>query len=138
MFDKLEDLVGRLEDIQAELSDPSVVNDQNRFRKLMKEQNDLTPLVEKYQEYMAAKQTVEDSLVMIEEETDEELKEMAKEELSHYFPEMLKVTNKCKYSPCTHTHEPGCAVKDGVDAGTISPERYLSYLGMLEDEDKYR
>ena len=64
--------------------------------------------------------------------------EMAKEELSHYFPEMLKVTNKCKYSPCTHTHEPGCAVKDGVDAGTISPERYLSYLGMLEDEDKYR
>ena len=64
--------------------------------------------------------------------------EMAKEELSHYFPEMLKVTNKCKYSPCTHTHEPGCAVKDGVDEGTISPERYLSYLGMLEDEDKYR
>ncbi|HPS96135.1 MAG: ribosome small subunit-dependent GTPase A [Bacteroidales bacterium] len=64
--------------------------------------------------------------------------EMAKEELSHYFPEMLKVTNKCKYSPCTHTHEPGCAVKDSVDAGTISPERYLSYLGMLEDEDKYR
>ncbi|MHC1690769.1 MAG: ribosome small subunit-dependent GTPase A [Bacteroidales bacterium] len=64
--------------------------------------------------------------------------EMAKEELSHYFPEMLKVTNKCKYSPCTHTHEPGCAVKDGVDAGTISTERYLSYLGMLEDEDKYR
>jgi ribosome biogenesis GTPase len=63
---------------------------------------------------------------------------MAKEELSHYFPEMLKVTNKCKYSPCTHTHEPGCAVKDSVDAGTISPERYLSYLGMLEDEDKYR
>jgi len=64
--------------------------------------------------------------------------EIAKEELSHYFPEMLKVTNKCKYSPCTHTHEPGCAVKDGVDEGTISPERYLSYLGMLEDEDKYR
>jgi ribosome biogenesis GTPase len=64
--------------------------------------------------------------------------EMAKEELSHYFPEMLKVTDKCKYSPCTHTHEPGCAVKDGVDAGTISPERYISYLGMLEDEGKYR
>ncbi len=96
MFDKLEDLVGRLEDIQAELSDPSVVNDQNRFRKLMKEQNDLTPLVEKYQEYMAAKQTVEDSLVMIEEETDEELKEMAKEELAEAKEQIIRNEEELK------------------------------------------
>ncbi len=96
MFDKLEDLVGRLEDIQAELSDPSVVNDQNRFRKLMKEQNDLTPLVEKYQEYMAAKQTVEDSLAMIEEETDEELKEMAKEELAEAKEQIIRNEEELK------------------------------------------
>ena len=82
MFDKLEDLVGRLEDVQNELSDPDVISDQDRFRRLMKEQNDLTPIVEKYKEYAEAKQAIEDSLVMIDEETDEELRELAKEELS--------------------------------------------------------
>lgn len=60
------------------------------------------------------------------------------EELSTYFPEMLKVMDNCHFKPCTHTHEPGCAVKAGVENGTISPERYYSYLGMLEEETKYR
>ncbi len=96
MFDKLDDLVGRLEDIQAELSDPSVVNDQNKFRRLMKEQNDLMPIVEKYKEYMAAKQTVEDSLAMIEEESDEELKEMAKEELSEAKDQIVRNEEELK------------------------------------------
>jgi ribosome biogenesis GTPase len=61
-------------------------------------------------------------------------------ELSGYFPEMLRVEDNCKFAPCTHTHEPGCAVKEGVENGTISPERYESYLGMLDEEDggKYR
>ncbi len=96
MFDKLDDLVGRLEDIQAELSDPSVVNDQNKFRRLMKEQNDLAPIVEKYKEYMAAKQTVEDSLAMIEEESDEELKEMAKEELAEAKDQIVRNEEELK------------------------------------------
>ncbi|MCI1720068.1 MAG: ribosome small subunit-dependent GTPase A [Bacteroidales bacterium] len=61
-----------------------------------------------------------------------------KEELSNYFPEMLKVENNCKFAPCTHTHEPGCAVKAAVENGTISPERYYSYLAMLEEDTKYR
>lgn len=82
MFDKLEDLVRRFEEIQNELSEPSVVNDQNRFRKLMKEQNDLAPLVETYTEYKKEKQNVEDSLQILEEENDEEMRELAKEELS--------------------------------------------------------
>ena len=51
MFDKLEELVTKLEEIMQELSNPDVVNDQERFRKLMKEQSDLTPIVEKYKEY---------------------------------------------------------------------------------------
>ena len=51
MFDKLEDLVRRFEEITNELTEPSVVNDQNRFRKLMKEQSDLQPLVDAYTEY---------------------------------------------------------------------------------------
>ncbi len=64
--------------------------------------------------------------------------EMKPEELSHYFPEMLKVLDKCRFAPCTHTHEPGCAVKAAVDTGEISADRYISYLGMLEEEGKYR
>ena len=82
MFDKLEDLLIRYEEIMGELQEPYVVNDQSRFRKLMKEQNDLTPIVEAYKEYKNCKQNIEDSLSLLEEESDEEMKELAKEELS--------------------------------------------------------
>ena len=82
MFDKLEDLLIRYEEIMSELQEPDVVNDQNRFRKLMKEQNDLTPIVEAYKEYKESKQAIEDSLAMLEEESDEEMRELAKEELN--------------------------------------------------------
>ncbi len=82
MFDRLEDLLIRLEEILSELSEPDVANDQNRFRKLMKEQNDLTPIVEAYKEYKSCKQAIEDSLQMLEEESDEEMRELAKEELN--------------------------------------------------------
>ena len=82
MFDRLEDLLIRLEEVLSELQEPDVANDQNRFRKLMKEQNDLTPIVEAYKEYKACKQAIEDSLQMLEEESDEEMRELAKEELN--------------------------------------------------------
>ena len=59
-------------------------------------------------------------------------------EISLYFPEMLRAAAGCRFTPCTHTHEPGCAVKAAVEEGTISPERYASYLGMLEEYSKYR
>ncbi len=63
---------------------------------------------------------------------------LEKEEIALYFPEMLKVSEGCRFAPCTHTHEPGCAVKDAVESGEISAERYNSYLGMLEDDSKFR
>ena len=66
------------------------------------------------------------------------LVDIEKEELSTYFPEMLRVMDSCRFKPCTHTHEPGCAVKAAVESGEISPQRYDSYLGMLEEEGKYR
>ena len=66
------------------------------------------------------------------------LVDLEKEELSTYFPEMLKVMDNCRFKPCTHTHEPGCAVKEAVENGEISSDRYYSYLGMLEEETKYR
>ena len=82
MFDRLEDTVNRYEDITAELGNPDVVNDQEKFRKLMKEQSSLASLIETYTEYKNCKKNIEDSLAILDEETDEELKEMAKEELN--------------------------------------------------------
>ena len=66
------------------------------------------------------------------------LVDLKKEEIALYFPEMLKASENCRFSPCTHTHEPGCAVKEAVEAGEISYDRYSSYLGMLDEEGKYR
>lgn len=66
------------------------------------------------------------------------LVDIGKEELSTYFPEMLRVMDSCRYKPCTHTHEPGCAVKAAVESGEIPAQRYDSYLGMLEEGGKYR
>ncbi|MCQ2177563.1 MAG: ribosome small subunit-dependent GTPase A [Bacteroidales bacterium] len=66
------------------------------------------------------------------------LVDLQKEEISKYFPEMLRVTDNCRFIPCTHTHEPGCAVKSALESGMISPERYNSYLGMLEEDSKFR
>ena len=66
------------------------------------------------------------------------LVDLKKEEIALYFPEMLKVSENCRFAPCTHTHEPGCAVKEAVEAGEISYDRYSSYLGMLDEEGKYR
>ena len=66
------------------------------------------------------------------------LVDLKKEEIALYFPEMLKASADCRFAPCTHTHEPGCAVKEAVEAGEISYDRYSSYLGMLDEEGKYR
>ena len=82
MFDKLEDLLVRLEEILSELNEPGVANDPARFQKLMKEQSDLQPIVDAYKEYKACQQTVEESLMMLDEESDEEMREMLKEELA--------------------------------------------------------
>ena len=82
MFDKLEDLLIRLEEVLSELGEPDVANNQERFQKLMKEQAELQPIVDAYKEYKKSKETIEDSLAMLEEENDEEMREMLKEELA--------------------------------------------------------
>ena len=82
MFDRLDDLLIRYEEVMGELQEPDVANDPERFRRLMKEQSDLAPIVEAYKEYKNCKQNVEESLQLLEEESDEEMRELAKEELS--------------------------------------------------------
>ena len=82
MFDKLEDLLHHYEELMNTLSEPDVANDSTRFRKLMKEQSDLAPIVDAYKEYKQSKQNIEDALEMLELESDEEMRELAKEELN--------------------------------------------------------
>ncbi|MFV0267812.1 MAG: ribosome small subunit-dependent GTPase A [Draconibacterium sp.] len=62
--------------------------------------------------------------------------EMEPWEISHYFVEIFKISENCQYNNCSHTHEPGCAVKAAVDNGEIAPSRFISYLGLLEGDEK--
>ena len=82
MFDKLEAIVERFNEINEQLTDPDVVNDQNKYRKLMKEQSDLEPIVEAYEEYKKCKETIEESLMILDEESDDDIKDLAKEEMN--------------------------------------------------------
>jgi len=67
------------------------------------------------------------------------LLDMEKEKISHYFPEMFKLLPECQYTNCTHTHEPNCRVKEGLEEGLVSYSRYESYISMMNDEnDKHR
>ncbi|MBR4719372.1 MAG: peptide chain release factor 1 [Lachnospiraceae bacterium] len=96
MFDKLDDLIMRYEDIMNELNEPGVADNQQRFRALMKEQSDLAPIVETYKEYKKNKQDIEDSLVMLSDESDEDMKEMLKEELSNARKNVEELEDKLK------------------------------------------
>ncbi|KGF36259.1 GTPase RsgA [Prevotella bivia DNF00650] len=66
--------------------------------------------------------------------------DIEKEELTSYFREIFKFSKECRFSNCTHTHEPGCAVRKALEDHYIAESRYNSYLSMLEDKDeeKYR
>lgn len=96
MFDRLEDLVLRLEEVLNQLSEPDVASDPERFRKLMKEQSDLTPIVEAYQAYKQNQQNIEESLMLLDEESDEEMRELAKEELNESKANVEKLEEKLK------------------------------------------
>ncbi len=82
MFENLEEVLLHYDEVINELSEPDVLNNQEKYRSLMKEQTDLEPVVEKYKEYKEVKAGIEDSLLILEEEKDEDMRELAKEELS--------------------------------------------------------
>ena len=96
MFDKLEDLLHHYEELMNTLSEPDVANDANRFKKLMKEQSDLAPIVAAYKEYKECKQNIEDFLAMLEEESDEEMRELAKEELNDSKSRLEEIEDELK------------------------------------------
>lgn len=96
MLDRLEDILIHYEELEAELSTPDVTSDSKRFRKLMKEQNDLLPLVEAYRAYKKAKQDAEDSLAILDEEKDEEMRDLAKEELTEAKKQMEQLEQEIR------------------------------------------
>ena len=141
MFDKLEDLRIRLDEILNELQEPDVANDQNRFRKLMKEQNDLTPIVEAYNEYKECKQAIEDSLEMLEEESDEDMRELAKEELNDNKKrvEVLEQELKILLLPKDPNDEKNVIVEiragaGGDEAALFAAEIYRMYMHYAESQ----
>ena len=66
--------------------------------------------------------------------------DMDRAQVAHYFVEIFAESARCRYNNCTHTHEPGCAVRQAVDEHRIAASRYASYLSIMDDEDddKYR
>ena len=141
MFDKLEDLRIRLDEILSELQEPDVANDQNRFRKLMKEQNDLTPIVEAYNEYKECKQAIEDSLEMLEEESDEEMRELAKEELNDNKKRVEELEQELKILllPKDPNDEKNVIVEiragaGGDEAALFAAEIYRMYMHYAESQ----
>ena len=134
MFDKLEDLRIRLDEILNELQEPDVANDQNRFRKLMKEQNDLTPIVEAYKEYKNCKQ-------MLEEESDEEMRELAKEELNDNKKRVEELEQELKILllPKDPNDEKNVIVEiragaGGDEAALFAAEIYRMYMHYAESQ----
>ena len=141
MFDKLVDLRIRLDEILNELQEPDVANDQNRFRKLMKEQNDLTPIVEAYNEYKECKQAIEDSLEMLEEESDEEMRELAKEELNDNKKRVEELEQELKILllPKDPNDEKNVIVEiragaGGDEAALFAAEIYRMYMHYAESQ----
>ena len=96
LFDKLDDTVRHYEELMNTLSEPDVANDTNRFRKLMKEQSDLMPIVDTYKQYKECQQNIDDSLEILSEESDEEMKELAKAELSESKENLEVLAQKLK------------------------------------------
>ena len=139
MFDRLEDLKLRLEEILNQLSEPDVASDAVRFRKLMKEQSDLTPIVEAYQQYKQNKQNIEESLALLEEESDEELRELAKEELNDSKEQAAKLEEKLKILllPKDPNDEKNVIVEiragaGGDEAALFAAEIYRMYVHYAE------
>ena len=139
MFDRLEDLGRRLEEILNQLGEPGVANDQNLYRKLMKEQAELAPIVEKYNEYKAAKEGIEDSLAILDEETDEEMRELAKEELNDCKERLAETENELKILllPKDPNDEKNVIVEiragaGGDEAALFAAELYRMYVHFAE------
>lgn len=141
MFDKLDDLVRKYEDIMNELNEPGVADNQQRFKALMKEQSNLAPIVDAYKEYKKSKQDIEDSLMMLDEENDEDMREMLKEELSDAKKRVEELEEKLKILllPKDPNDDKNVIVEiragaGGDEAALFAAEIYRMYVHYAEEK----
>ena len=141
MFDRLDDMLRHYEELMLELNNPSVAEDQRKFRKLMKEQADLVPIVDAYKQYKQAKQDVEDSLTLLDEESDEEMKELAKEELADAKKRIEELEQELKILllPKDPNDEKNVIVEiragaGGDEAALFASELYRMYVHYAESQ----
>ena len=141
MFDRLDDMLRHYEELMLELNNPSVAEDQRKFRKLMKEQADLTPIVDAYKQYKQAKQDVDDSLALLDEESDEEMKELAKEELADAKKRIEELEQELKILllPKDTNDEKNVIVEiragaGGDEAALFASELYRMYVHYAESQ----
>ena len=141
MFDRLDDMLRHYEELMLELNNPSVAEDQRKFRKLMKEQADLAPIVDAYKQYKQAKQDVEDSLALLDEESDEEMKELAKEELADAKKRIEELEQELKILllPKDPNDEKNVIVEiragaGGDEAALFASELYRMYVHYAESQ----
>ena len=141
MFDRLDDMLRHYEELMLELNNPSVAEDQRKFRKLMKEQADLAPIVDAYKQYKQGKQDVEDSLALLDEESDEEMKELAKEELADAKKRIEELEQELKILllPKDPNDEKNVIVEiragaGGDEAALFASELYRMYVHYAESQ----
>ena len=141
MFDRLDDMLRHYEELMLELNNPSVAEEQRKFRKLMKEQADLAPIVDAYKQYKQAKQDVEDSLALLDEESDEEMKELAKEELADAKKRIEELEQELKILllPKDPNDEKNVIVEiragaGGDEAALFASELYRMYVHYAESQ----
>ena len=141
MFDRSDDTLRHYEELMLELNNPSVAEDQRKFRKLMKEQADLAPIVDAYKQYKQAKQDVEDSLALLDEESDEEMKELAKEELADAKKRIEELEQELKILllPKDPNDEKNVIVEiragaGGDEAALFASELYRMYVHYAESQ----
>ncbi len=139
MFDRLEDAERRFEEVLRLLSDPETAADSQRFQALLKEQGDLAPVVETYRAYKKAKQNIDDSLALLSEESDEELRELAKEEMRDAREQVGELEQKLKIQllPKDPNDEKNVIVEiragtGGEEAALFAAEIYRMYLHYAE------
>ncbi len=139
MYDRLEDAQMRFEEILALLSDPEIAGNPRRFQSLMREQAELTPVVETYKEYKQCNQDIEDSLTLLREESDEDLKELAKEELTESKARLEELEQKLKVLllPKDPNDEKNVIVEiragtGGEEAALFAAEIYRMYVRYAE------
>ena len=139
MYDKLDAIVLRYEDINRELASPGVLSDQARFRRLMKEQSDLTPLVETYTRFRSVSDNLEEFRMLLEEEDDEEMRELAREEISSSKKELDSLQEQLKILliPKDPNDEKNVIVEiragaGGDEAALFAAEIYRMYIHYAE------